>query len=109
MTKINQIFLTTTIIKRFIGNKKRGSATGFFFSDTENNVYLVTNKHVIYGEKYLEENAKPEIDTLKVVLHINKDNPSQNEEVIIKLFNDKVKYGKNISRKTLISYASLCL
>jgi hypothetical protein len=101
MTKINQIFFTTTIIKRFIGNKEHGSATGFFFSDTENNVYLVTNKHVIYGEKYFEESAKPEIDTLKVILHINEDNPSQNEEVIIKLFNDKVKIWKEHLQKNI--------
>lgn len=101
MTKIDQIFLTTTIIKRFIGNKEHGSATGFFFSDTENNVYLVTNKHVIYGEKYFEESAKPEIDTLKIVLHVNKDNTTQNEEVIIKLFNDKVKIWKEHFQKNI--------
>ena len=99
--RIDQIFITTTIIKRFIGNKELGSATGFFFSDTENNVYLVTNKHVIYGEKYFEENAKPEIDTLKIVLHVNKDNLSQNEEVIIKLFNGNVKIWKEHLQKNI--------
>lgn len=99
--RIDQIFLTTTIIKRFIGNKEHGSATGFFFSDTENNVYLVTNKHVIYGEKYFEENAKPEIDTLKIVLHINKDNLSQNELVVIKLFNGNVKIWKEHLQKNI--------
>ena len=99
--RIDQIFLTTTIIKRFIGNKERGSATGFFFSDTENNVYLVTNKHVIYGEKYFEENAKPEIDTLKIVLHVNKDNLSQNELVVIKLFNGNVKIWKEHLQKNI--------
>lgn len=99
--RIDHIFITTTIIKRFIGNKELGSATGFFFSDTENNVYLVTNKHVIYGEKYFEENAKPEIDTLKIVLHVNKDNLSQNEEVIIKLFNGNVKIWKEHLQKNI--------
>lgn len=99
--RIDHIFITTTIIKRFIGNKELGSATGFFFSDTENNVYLVTNKHVIYGEKYFEKNAKPEIDTLKIVLHVNKDNLSQNEEVIIKLFNGNVKIWKEHLQKNI--------
>jgi hypothetical protein len=101
MTKIDPIFLTTTIIKRFLGDKECGFATGFFFSDTKNNVYLVTNRHVIYGEKYFEENTKPEIDKLKLILHINKDNLSQNEEVAIELFKEGVKIWKEHSQKNI--------
>ena len=61
----------------------------------------MTNKHVIYGEKYFEENAKPEIDTLKIVLHVNKDNLSQNELVVIKLFNGNVKIWKEHLQKNI--------
>jgi len=101
MAKVDPIFLTTTIVKRFLGDKECGSATGFFFSDVQNNVYLVTNKHVIYDEKYFEESTKPEIDNLKLILHINKDNLSQNEEITIELFNNGAKIWKEYSQKSI--------
>lgn len=101
MLRVESIFLTTTIIKRFLGEKNRGSATGFFFSDNKNDVYLVTNKHVIYGEKFAEENAMPEIDKLKLNLHINKDNLSQNEEVVVDLLKGESRVWKEHPQKNI--------
>jgi len=99
MPQIDSIFLTTTIIKRFRGEDERGSATGFFFSDSRNNVYLVTNKHVIYGDRYFEDGVKPEIDKLKLILHTNKTDLSQNEEIVMELFAGEGRTWKEHPRK----------
>lgn len=99
MPQVDPIFLTTTIIERFLGEGQCGSATGFFFSDSKNNVYLVTNKHVIYGKKYFEEDAKPEVDEFRLVLHTNTNDLSRNEEVPVKLFEGDRKIWKEHPRK----------
>ena len=101
MPKVDSIFLTTTIIKRFLKDNEYGSATGFFFSDNKNNVYLVTNKHVIYGERFTKEEEKPKIYKLKLILHINNDNLSQNEEITVELFEDGKKTWKEHPQKDI--------
>lgn len=87
MPNIDALYLTTTRILRFNDDTSRGNATGFFFEDNQNNLFLVTNKHVLYGENYFEENPTPEINKIKLRLHTNSQNLSQNEEVEISLFN----------------------
>lgn len=94
MLKIDEIFLTTTIIKGFLKDKQYSTATGFFFMDNKKNVYLITNKHVIYGEHYYQKDIQPEIDKIKIILHIDKNNLSKNEEVVIDLFCKKEKLWK---------------
>jgi len=49
-------------------------------------LYLVTNKHVIYGDDY--EHGQPVIDAVKLNLHTNPANLTQNEEVTITLFQE---------------------
>ena len=51
MTSVEPIFLITTLIKRFKGLNSLGTATGFFLV-SEDKVWLVTNKHVLYGDNY---------------------------------------------------------
>jgi len=81
---VDPIFLTTTLIKRVLANNEIGIATGFFFSK-EDKVWLITNKHVIYGDTHTQDNAQPEVDEFKLVLHINKSDFTKNEEVPITL------------------------
>ena len=50
-------------------------------------MYLVTNKHVIYGKNVQNPiGLAPEIDALRLNLHINPKNSTENEEVTISLF-----------------------
>lgn len=88
MATVDSIYITTTIILRFRDENSKGTATGFFFEDKQKNVFLVTNKHVIYGEKYYE-NPPPEVNNIKLILHTDAQNLSQNEEVIVPLFEDE--------------------
>jgi len=79
-------YLLTTIIK----TGKKGNATGFFFED-KGRLYLVTNKHVIYGKNFATESAKPIVNQITLVLHIDSSDFRKNEEVVVELFNDDKK------------------
>lgn len=85
MVGIHEIFTATTIIGGLWKGKLRNTATGFFFSKNGKDVYLVTNKHVIYGDEY-NRNPNPIIDQIRLNLHTNVNDLHQNEEVTIDLF-----------------------
>lgn len=85
MLSIDPLYINTAPVLRFQNEEQRGIATGFFFTDDQRNLYLVTNKHVIYGDRYFE-NPEPEINKIKSNLHTNPQNLSQNEEVTFELF-----------------------
>ena len=97
MPSVDSIYLSTTLVRRFSGNESKGNATGFFFQNKQGSVYLVTNKHVIYGDNFSDESAVPEIDKIKLTLHSNKDNLAQNETVTIGLFKKDDKLWKEHS------------
>jgi len=101
MPSVDSIYLSTSLVHRFSGNKSKGNATGFFFKSKQGSVYLVTNKHVIYGDNFSKENAVPEINKIKLILHINRDDLSQNETVTINLFKKKNRVWKEHSRKDI--------
>lgn len=82
MSNLHPIYLLTTIIKY-----GKSSATGFFFSEKEQ-LYLVTNKHVIYGSDYSQETTVPKISYITLTLHASREDFTVNEDVTIKLFND---------------------
>ncbi len=88
MPTVDPIYVTTALIIELHNKKPKGSATGFFFMDDKQNLYLVTNKHIIYGERYYE-NPEPKIDQIKLNLHTDARNLSQNEEVVVDLFDGK--------------------
>ncbi|MDD5551825.1 MAG: serine protease [Candidatus Pacebacteria bacterium] len=100
IVKVDSIFLTTTIVK-FLRNNQYYSATGFFFSDKENNVYLVTNKHVIYGKDYSHNDSKPKIDELRLILHSDQNNLSKNEEVSVNLYKEGEQIWKEHNNKEI--------
>lgn len=98
---INSIYLSTTLVHTFYGDKLKGTATGFFFKSKQGTVYLVTNKHVIYGDNFSDENAVPKINKIQLSLHTNSDNLQQNDTVTIALFKRKDKIWKEHSRKNI--------
>jgi hypothetical protein len=85
LVEISSLWITTTILTRLSNSEQRGCATGFFFADS-GNLYLVTNKHVIYGNNFIQ--GQPMIDSVELNLHINRANLTENEEVTINLFDE---------------------
>jgi hypothetical protein len=83
MPGINPLWVSTSIVTSLLNGQQKGCATGFFFSNNER-LYLVTNKHVIYGDNYAQ--GQPIIDALRLNLHTNRADFTQNEEVTIPLF-----------------------
>lgn len=86
MTGIHEIFTATTIVVGLLNGEQKNSSTGFFFSDDKKKVYLVTNKHVIYGDDYDKTDPTPKINQIRLNLHTEVEDMSQNEEVTIDLF-----------------------
>lgn len=82
MTSVHPIYLLTTIIK--YGTK---TATGFFFSDKDQ-LYLVTNKHVLYGTTYAQDGSVAKIEHITLTLHTNSEDFTANEDVTISLFDN---------------------
>ena len=85
MNAIDPIFLTTTFIETLEAGKVKASATGFFF-EHNGRLFLVTNKHVIYGKDYFDSASSPEVDKFKILVHTNMMDVSQNESMEIELF-----------------------
>jgi hypothetical protein len=77
-------------LKSVVGNKEKEIATAFFYHHKDG-LYLVTNKHVIYGDNF-ENETTPIVDSVKIYLHDNPKDLSSIQEVIVRLFND----GKKI-------------
>lgn len=90
MPAVDPIYTTTTIILRFKDRECKGNGTGFFFWDDPGKLYLVTNKHVIYGERYFE-NPNPEINHITLRLHTDAQNLSSNDDVRIRLYDGENK------------------
>lgn len=98
---VDPTYLSTTLIHRFFGNESKGNATGFFFQSKRGGDYLVTNKHVIYGDNFFKEDAVPEIDKIATTLHINRNDLSQNETLKINLLEKGDKVWKEHPRKDI--------
>lgn len=81
---IDPLFATTSLIVGLKDGQKQLTATGFFYSDDRAKLYLVTNKHVVYGENFAA-NPDPIIDQIRLKLHTNANNLSQNKEITINL------------------------
>lgn len=75
------VYTFTTIIKI----TQNHSASGFFFSENDN-LYLVTNKHVIYGEDFAQSCSQPKTKQVTIILHTDASNSTINEKLRIELF-----------------------
>lgn len=89
MITIEPLFISTTIITMMKDHEDKGTATGFFyFSQQANQTFLVTNKHVIYGENY-SKNPSININKFRLRLHTNLNNLKLNEFLDISLFDSQ--------------------
>ena len=79
---VDQVFLMVTPIEIWCGPSRLGTATGFFF-ENDGKLFLVTNRHVVRVEG---EHFFP--DKLRVRLHINSQDHTQNEDYEIALYRD---------------------
>ncbi len=93
---IPDLILTgVTLIKTFstelAGQKTRpipvDMATGFFYSRTEK-LYLITNKHVIYGDYFWSEAATPQVSLFSILLYENPKDLTQKKWVDMPLVVD---------------------
>ena len=81
---IDPLYASTSIIIGIKDGKDKIEATGFFFVDGKTKLYLVTNKHVIYGEKFAED-GNPVIDEIRLNLHTDPNDLTRNKELTINL------------------------
>ena len=75
------VYTFTTIIKI----TENHSASGFFFYEKDK-LYLVTNKHVIYGKDFAQDRAQPKTKQVIIILHTDANNATINEQLRIELF-----------------------
>ena len=101
MPPIDPIHLSTTLISRYLDKESKGNATGFFFQSEQGSIYLVTNKHVIYGDNFYKDEAVPEIDKIDITLHVNRNDLSQNKTITIGLFKKENRLWREHSRKDI--------
>jgi len=92
---IHEIVLTVTLILQIHGGKIVGSATGFFYSNNDQ-LFLVTNKHVVEKAVVKKNDTTEEIkpESLKLNLHIDAKNTTKNEQYDIPLYKNKKKLWK---------------
>lgn len=86
MAQISEIFTVTTIVKTFYNDESVSSATGFFFKHN-GRLFLITNKHVIYGDNYGQNTVTPtpHVNKIKINLHTSLSNIFLNQEITIDL------------------------
>ena len=89
MQGISKVYLTTTLLSTFSNGIQKECATAFFYTHNEN-LYLVTNKHVLYGDDF-ENQSVPIVDSIKIILHKNPRDLRQVQEYVINLFKDDKK------------------
>lgn len=99
MPHIDPIHLSTTIVLKYLGKDLKGNATGFFYLNKQNDLYLVTNKHIIYGDNFSEKNAEPKIDKIKIKIHTDKNDLSKNKTITIDLFKKENRLWREHSKK----------
>lgn len=94
MRALDPIFGATTILKTTRGSESVSSATGFFFSVKDETRYLVTNKHVIYGDDYASPGAAPQVDAVEMLLHSDANDLRINTSVCVPLVQSGEKLWK---------------
>jgi hypothetical protein len=75
---LNEILLTVTLVIQLKNGGIIGSASGFFYTQSDR-LYLVTNKHVVRGDK-----TAP--DALRLRLHTDANDVLKNADYDVPLF-----------------------
>ena len=92
---LTNVTLIKTLSTEFAGQKITpipvDIATGFFYSHAEK-LYLITNKHVIYGDDFWSEAATPRVSLFSILLHENPKNLTLKRWVDVPLIVD----GRNM-------------
>ena len=84
---LNPIVATVSIVLQLKDGEVIGYASGFFYT-RNNDLFLVTNQHVVRDEVVLDEKEGILPDAVRLRLHTNSTNVTQNEEVDIPLYQD---------------------
>jgi len=95
---IDPLYATTSIVYGLKEKSEKIKASGFFYKDRTGNIYLVTNKHVIYGKRFAE-NPDPIIDQIKITLHLDPKDLTKNDDYVVSLFKDKKKIWLELESK----------
>lgn len=95
---IDPLYITTSIVYGLKEKSEKVIASGFFYKDRNGKIYLVTNKHVIYGERFAE-NLDPLIDQIKITLHLDPKDLSKNDDYVVSLFEDKKRIWLELESK----------
>ncbi len=80
---LDQVLLMVAPIEVWCGPSRIATATGFFFTN-ENKLYLVTNRHVVR-----EDQNRLFPDKLRLRLHTNAQDHTQNADYDVSLYRDK--------------------
>src|SRR5260370_29930438 len=80
---LDQVLLMVAPIEVWCGPSRIATATGFFFTN-ENKLYLVTNRHVVR-----EDQNRLFPDKLRLRLHTNAQDHTQNADYDVPLYRDK--------------------
>jgi S1-C subfamily serine protease len=80
---ISELTATVTHVRCFKKGKQRGVASGFFYVHADN-LYLITNRHVVIKE---EDDYFP--DELRMRLHTNPNDIRQNDDYSIALYDNQ--------------------
>ena len=93
---INPIVLSVSIVKQLKSSSVIGSATGFFYCRADKRTFLVTNRHVI-------DTGKPSKnpDTLRLLLHKDLNNLSNNGDYDVALYTSS---GKPLWNMVIICF-----
>lgn len=87
MPEINELFLTTALIKCLKNNEVIRFGTSFFYTNQKGDLFLITNKHLIYPDSGIEH-RKSDIDEISIRLHVDRANLRKNEDIKFSLFSE---------------------
>ena len=85
---LNEVFAVVTLIIQIQSGRPVGTASGFFYQK-EDKIYLVTNRHVVLDKKNEKKTLKP--DLLRLRLHTNPTDITQNADFDVPLYNNGAK------------------
>ena len=80
---IDAFWFSVTRVQMIKQEKSVGTATGFFYKN-DGQQFLITNRHVV---RYEQKGIHP--DSLKIRVHLDPSDSTRNDELTVKLYDDK--------------------